>query len=100
MSSQESNASRDAEMDAQPRPKKIKEFDGTSDVRFHPKNVLHDVFNSEDLKHNGIDEPGENDPKLFNMKLPSSIRMQKKIFDPATWKIDNEIKFTTEVSAR
>ena len=72
-----SNSSQDQEMANEGVP--LKQFDKSCDARAVPYSILHDVFDS-----NSLSRPGDTDAdqaRLFQLKLPSSIRIVSKCFD-------------------
>ena len=63
-----------------------------------PKNLYNDLLNTKNINYNfekqDMDQKMESDVDIVQMKLPSSIRIQSKQFDPNTYEIEPEIKFT------
>jgi hypothetical protein len=89
-----------------------KQFDKTTDIRLVPKSMFTDVLDCENLKNtkqtNGESmmyespsqiEQAQDGSRLYHLKMPSSVRMQTQQFDPETWKIEDPVQFTTEVSS-
>jgi hypothetical protein len=88
-----------------------KKFDRTQDFRMIQKGLFSDLLDSENLANvqpvgenlNDDDDLSENilevrDPKLFHLKMPSSLRVIPQRFDPETWRIEEPVSFITEVS--
>ena len=61
-----------------------KQFDKTCDARAVPYTVLQDMFDSNSLGR-PMDSDAADQARLFQLKLPSSIRIVSKRFDPETY---------------
>ena len=94
-----SDFSQDVEMKNESAKVQLKQFKETHEAKLIPKNLFTDMLQTAETGDEKIgNSQNTSNVSLMQLKLPSSVRMERKRFDPETYEIEPEIKFKNDVS--